>query len=89
MPIDNSKEYKGKIEIGRVISNKMNKSITVLLEHKVKHPLYGKFIKKSTKIYAHDEKNETNEGDIVSVIQCRPLSKIKSWKLHKIIERVQ
>ena len=70
---------------GRVVSNKMDKTITVLLERRVKHPLYGKFINRSTKIHAHDEANECNEGDLVTVQQCRPLSKSKSWKLVKIV----
>ena len=70
---------------GRVVSNKMDKTITILLERRVKHPLYGKFINRSTKIHAHDEANECNEGDLVTVQQCRPLSKSKSWKLVKIV----
>jgi small subunit ribosomal protein S17 len=70
---------------GRVVSNKMDKTITVLLERRVKHPFYGKFINRSTKIHAHDEANECNEGDLVMVEQCRPLSKSKSWRLVKIV----
>ncbi len=72
---------------GRVVSNKMNKSITVLIERNVKHPLYQKYIKRSTKLHAHDENNECNEGDLVVIQQCRPLSKTKSWRLVKVIER--
>lgn len=72
---------------GRVVSNKMDKSITVLVERKVKHPVYGKYIKRSTKLHAHDAQNECNEGDIVTISECRPLSKTKSWKLEKILER--
>lgn len=72
---------------GRVVSNKMNKSITVLIERKVQHPLYQKYIKRSTKLHAHDENNECNEGDLVVIQQCRPLSKTKSWRLVKVIER--
>jgi small subunit ribosomal protein S17 len=72
---------------GRVVSNKMNQSITVLVERKVKHPVYGKYIKRSTKLHAHDAQNECNEGDIVTISECRPFSKTKSWKLEKIIER--
>lgn len=71
---------------GRVVSNKMDKTITVLLERRVKHPLYGKFIRRSTKIHAHDENNECQIGDIVVVEQCRPLSKSKCWRLVKIVE---
>jgi len=70
---------------GRVVSNKMDKTITVLLERRVKHPVYGKYINKSTKIHAHDESNECNEGDLVMVEQCRPVSKSKTWKLVKVV----
>jgi len=71
---------------GRVVSNKMDKTVTVLIERKVKHPLYGKFIRRSTKVHAHDENNVCNEGDTVIVEQCRPISKSKSWRLVKIVE---
>lgn len=71
---------------GRVVSNKMDKTITVLIERKVKHPLYGKFIRRSTKVHAHDENNVCNEGDNVIVEQCRPISKSKSWRLVKVVE---
>jgi small subunit ribosomal protein S17 len=64
---------------GKVVSNKMEKSITVAIERQVKHPIYGKYIKRTTKIHAHDETNQCNEGDIVTISQCRPLSKTKSW----------
>lgn len=73
--------------IGRVISNKADKSITVLVERKVQHPLYGKFIKRSTKLHAHDEQNQCDEGDVVMVEQCRPLSKTKCWRLVQVIEK--
>lgn len=72
---------------GSVISNKMEKSITVLVERRVRHPLYKKFIRRSTKLHAHDENNECNEGDTVLIEECRPLSKTKSWRLVKILER--
>ena len=72
---------------GRVVSNKMDKTITVLVERKVKHPVYGKYIKRSTKLHAHDASNECNEGDIVTISECRPLSKSKTWKLEAIVER--
>lgn len=72
---------------GRVVSNKMDKTITVMVERKVKHPVYGKFVKKSTKLHAHDANNECNEGDLVTVSACRPLSKSKKWKLETIVER--
>jgi len=72
---------------GRVVSDKMDKTITVLIERQVKHPLYGKFIKRSTKVHAHDESNECNAGDTVTVEQCRPLSKSKTWRLVKVVEK--
>jgi small subunit ribosomal protein S17 len=78
-----------KERIGLVASNKMDKSITVLVERKVKHPMYGKFVKKSTKFMAHDEKNECNIGDTVKIMETRPLSKNKCWRLVEIIERVK
>lgn len=73
---------------GRVVSNKMDKSITVLVERSVRHPLYNKYIKRSSKMHAHDEGNECNEGDLVQIQQCRPLSKTKSWRLVKVIDKV-
>ena len=72
---------------GRVVSNKMDKSITVLVERKVKHPVYGKYIKRSTRLHAHDANNECNEGDVVTISECRPISKSKTWTLDKIVER--
>lgn len=72
---------------GRVVSNKMDKTITVMVERKVKHPVYGKFVKKSTKLHAHDANNECNEGDLVTISACRPISKSKQWKLEQIVER--
>lgn len=72
---------------GKVVSDKMDKSITVLIERQVKHPIYGKFIKRSTKIHAHDEANECNMGDVVKVVECRPMSKTKSFKLVEIVEK--
>lgn len=74
---------------GTVVSNKMDKSIVVLVERKVKHPKYGKFVKKSTKFMAHDEKNECNIGDFVRIMETRPLSKNKCWRLVEIIERAK
>lgn len=72
---------------GRVISDKMDKTITVLIERKVKHPVYGKFIKRSTKLFAHDQDNQCKEGDIVSLTSCRPMSKNKKFKLVEIVEK--
>ena len=70
---------------GRVISNKMDKTITVLVERRVKHPLYGKFIKRSTKVHAHDAENQCRIGDTVTLQQCRPLSKTKAWRVLRIV----
>ena len=75
--------------IGKVVSNKADKSIVILVERKVKHPVYGKFIKKSTKFMAHDEKNQCKMGDIVQLMETRPLSKNKRWRLVKILERAK
>jgi len=72
---------------GVVTSNKMDKTITVMIERVVKHPVYGKYIKRSSKVHAHDENNECNMGDTVEVIECRPLSKSKTWNLEKIVTR--
>ena len=72
---------------GRVSSNKMDKSITVVVERKVKHPIYGKYVRRSTKVHAHDEQNECNIGDTVTVEQCRPISKSKTWRLVRVVER--
>jgi small subunit ribosomal protein S17 len=78
-----------KERIGLVTSSKMNKSITVSIERQVKHSIYGKFIKKTTKLMAHDEANEAGEGDTVRIMETRPLSKNKRWRLVEIIERAQ
>ena len=78
-----------KERIGRVVSNKMDKSITVTVERKVKHPMYGKFVTKTTKFTAHDEKNDCGEGDTVKIMETRPLSKSKRWRLVEIIERAK
>ena len=72
---------------GRVVSDKMNKSITVEIERRVKHPIYGKFVRKTTKVHAHDENNDCQIGDVVVVEQCRPISKTKKWRFIKLIER--
>jgi small subunit ribosomal protein S17 len=72
---------------GRVISDKMNKTITVLVERRVKHPVYGKFVRKSTKLHAHDENNECKEGDVVMIAECRPISKSKAWRLVEVVEK--
>ena len=74
---------------GRVVSSKANKTVTVLLERQVKHPLYGKYIKRSTKVHAHDEETSCGQGDLVIISECRPLSKTKSWRVVEILERAQ
>ena len=78
-----------KERIGTVTSNKMDKTIIVAVERKVKHPIYGKFIKKTTKFHAHDEKNEASIGDVVRLSETRPLSKTKRWRLVEIVEKVK
>ena len=78
-----------KERIGVVVSNKMDKSITIAVESKVKHPMYGKLIKKTSKFMAHDEKNDAKEGDIVRIMSTRPLSKRKTWRLVEIVERAK
>ncbi|RFS20925.1 30S ribosomal protein S17 [Chitinophaga silvatica] len=78
-----------KTRIGVVSSNKMDKSITVKVERKVKHPIYGKFLKKTTKFLAHDENNECSIGDTVRIAETRPLSKNKCWRLVEVIEKVK
>lgn len=80
-------EQKVRTVQGRVVSNKMDKTITVVVERFVKHPIYGKFIKRSTKLHAHDETNQCNEGDTVTVRECRPLSKNKSWMLVDVVTK--
>lgn len=78
-----------KTRVGRVVSNKMDKTITVAIEDHVKHPLYGKIVKKTVKFKAHDENNECNIDDIVKIMETRPLSKDKRWRLVEVIERAK
>lgn len=78
-----------KVRVGVVSSSKMDKTVTVLIERKLKHPIYGKFVKKSRKFFVHDEKNECNEGDTVKITETRPISKNKSWRLVEIIEKAK
>ena len=78
-----------KERIGVVVSNKMDKSIVVAVERKEKHPMYGKFVKKTTKFVAHDEKNECSIGDTVRIMETRPVSKTKNWRLVEIVEKVK
>ncbi|MCK9210564.1 MAG: 30S ribosomal protein S17 [Ignavibacteriaceae bacterium] len=78
-----------KTRVGKVVSNKMEKSITVAIERKVPHPVYKKYFKKTTKLMAHDEKNECNIGDVVKIMETRPLSKIKRWRLVEVVEKAK
>lgn len=73
--------------VGRVVSDKMDKTITVAIERRVKHPLYGKYVTRTSKLHAHDEENTCQEGDLVRVVESRPVSKSKSWQLVEIVER--
>ncbi len=82
-------QKKIRTQSGRVVSDKMDKTVTVLLERQVKHPIYGKYIKRSSKVHAHDADNECRAGDTVLITECRPLSKSKSWRVVEIVERAQ
>ncbi|MEJ8567459.1 30S ribosomal protein S17 [Elongatibacter sediminis] len=77
------------VKVGRVVSNKADKTVTVSLERQVKHPLYGKYIKRSSKVHAHDEENSCGEGDLVRIVPCRPMSKTKAWRVLEVVERAQ
>lgn len=74
---------------GEVVSDKMTKTVTVVVERREKHPLYKKYIRRSTRLHVHDENSECGVGDIVAIVQCRPYSKTKSWRLHRIVERAR
>lgn len=87
-----SMDSKNRVEhsaTGKVVSNRMDKTVTVRVERNVKHPLYGKYIRRSSKVHAHDETNDCNEGDTVRIVPGRPMSKTKSWKVVEILERAQ
>lgn len=86
-PDEASKSRRG-VVIGRVVSNKMNKSVSVSIERLERHPAYGKFIRRTTKILAHDEANACKEGDTVAIVECRPISKRKSWRVVEIVKTV-
>ena len=83
---DNNQKVQ-RTQLGRVVSNKMDKTVTVLLERNVKHPLYGKYIRRSSKVHAHDEDNACHEGDTVRIAECRPISRHKSWRVVEIVGR--
>lgn len=84
--MSDTKEFQRTVE-GRVVSNKMHKTVTVLVERQVKHSLYGKYIRRSTKLHAHDEENTCQEGDVVRLVETRPLSKTKTWRVVDIVTR--
>jgi len=84
-----AQRLKRKIFVGRVVSNEMEKTITVLVERRFRHPLYGKYVTKSSKLMAHDQENACHKGDIVRIMETRPLSKHKNWRLVKIVEKAQ
>jgi small subunit ribosomal protein S17 len=84
---DTTTEKTARRTVGRVVSNKMKKSVTVSVERLVRHPVYGKIIRRTTKIMAHDEDGTCREGDTVAIVECRPISKRKSWKVVEVIER--
>jgi len=81
-----SEQEKAHMLVGRVISSRMDKTVTVAIPRRVKHPLYKKYITRTTKVHAHDEDNQCREGDTVAIEQCRPLSKTKAWRLVKVLE---
>lgn len=83
----NSEDRKQRSLTGRVVSNKMDKTVTIRLERLVKHPLYGKYIRRSSKLHAHDPENTCNEGDMVRIEQTRPVSKTKAWQVIEVVER--
>lgn len=85
----NSEDRKQRSVVGRVVSNKMDKTVTVRLERLVKHPLYGKYVRRSSKVHAHDAENSCNEGDTVRIEQTRPISKTKAWQVIEVVERAQ
>jgi len=78
-----------KVRVGRVVSERMNKTVVVAIERLVKHPLYKKYIRHTSKVYAHDEKNDAHEGDLVRVVETRPISKLKRWRVQAILERAR
>jgi small subunit ribosomal protein S17 len=74
--------------VGRVVSNKMDKTVTVRVERRVKHPVYGKYVVRTTKYHAHDESNQVNEGDLVEIVETRPISKTKAWSVKRVVQQV-
>lgn len=84
--MSNSESLKG-VKVGRVVSNKADKTVTVSLERQVKHPLYGKYIKRTSRVHAHDADNRCGEGDLVRIVPCRPVSRTKAWRVVEIVAR--
>jgi len=82
-------ETAGRKTVGKVVSNKMDKSISVLVERRLQHPLYKKYIRKSSRFHAHDENNECQEGDLVEIVETRPISKTKNWRLLRVLEKAR
>lgn len=78
-----------KTKVGKVVSAKMNKTIVVAVERRIQHPIYGKFFRKTSKFHAHDEENQASEGDVVAIVETRPLSKLKRWRLTSILEKAK
>ncbi|HEX2604204.1 MAG TPA: 30S ribosomal protein S17 [Oxalicibacterium sp.] len=86
---DQAKQALKRTLIGKVVSDKMDKTVTVLIEHRVKHPLYGKFIMRSKKYHAHNEGNQAKEGDTVEIQEGRPISKTKAWSVTRVVQTAQ
>ncbi|MCK4704204.1 MAG: 30S ribosomal protein S17 [Gammaproteobacteria bacterium] len=84
---ENKAEKSQRTLTGSVTSDAMDKTVTVMIERRIKHPVYGKYITRSTKLHVHDEKNECGKGDVVVIEQCRPISKTKSWNLVEVVEK--
>jgi small subunit ribosomal protein S17 len=82
-------EKSRRMVVGRVVSNKMNKGVSVVVERLIRHPVYGKFIRRTTKVLAHDEQNDCKEGDTVGIVECRPISKHKAWRVVTIIKSAE
>lgn len=83
------RENRRKVRQGRVVSDKMDKSVVVVIENLIEHPLYGKRMKRTTKFHAHDESNDSHEGDLVEIMETRPLSKTKRWRVTRVLERAR
>ncbi len=87
MSAETSEQTTTRRTVGRVVSNKMQKSVTVAIERLVRHPVYGKFVRRTTKVMAHDEEGTCREGDTVAIVECRPISKRKTWRVVEVVQR--